>query len=47
MFTPGFKFFFGVSMGLVTAAVVYGYSTGGDHLGPLGGVDRSDGQIGP
>jgi len=35
MFTPGFKFFFGVAMGLVTAAVVYGYSTGGSHVGPL------------
>ncbi len=35
MFTPGFKFFFGIAMGLITAAVVYGYSTGGDHVGPL------------
>ncbi len=35
MFTPGFKFFFGVSMSLVTAAIVFGYSTGGDHVGPL------------
>lgn len=35
MFSTGFKFFFGVGMALATGAVFYGYTTGGDHLGPL------------
>ena len=35
MFTTGFKFFFGLALALVSGAVVYGYSTGGNHLGPL------------
>lgn len=35
MFSTGFKFFFGIGMALVTGAVFYGYTTGGDHLGPL------------
>jgi hypothetical protein len=35
MFTTGFKFFFGIGVALVTAAVLYGYTTGGNHMGPL------------
>lgn len=35
MFTTGFKFFFGIGMTLATAAVLYGYTTGGNHMGPL------------
>jgi hypothetical protein len=35
MFTTGFKFYFGVGIALVTAGVVYGYTTGGNHMGPL------------
>ena len=35
MFTTGFKFFFGIGLALATGAVFYGYTTGGNHLGPL------------
>lgn len=35
MFTTGFKYFFGLAMALLLAAVVYGYSTGGDIVGPI------------
>ena len=35
MFTTGFKFFFGIGVALSTAAVVYGYTTGGNHMGPI------------
>ena len=35
MFTTGFKFFFGLGMALAGAAVFYGYTTGGNHMGPL------------
>ncbi len=35
MFTTGFKFFFGLSAAFCTAALVYGYTTGGNHVGPL------------
>ncbi len=35
MFTTGFKFFYGLGSALMAAAVVYGYTTGGDGLGPL------------
>lgn len=35
MFTTGFKFFFGLATALVLGAVVYGYSTGGEHVGPI------------
>lgn len=35
MFTTGFKFFFGLAVALVLSAVVYGYATGGEHVGPL------------
>ncbi len=35
MFTTGFKFFFGLFAALAVAAVVYGYSTGGDVVGPV------------
>ncbi len=35
MFTTGFKFFFGIGVALSTAAVLYGYTTGGNHVGPL------------
>lgn len=35
MFTTGFKYFFGIGVALVTAGVVYGYTSGGNHMGPL------------
>jgi len=35
MFTTGFKFFFGLSLALTVGAITYGYSTGGEHVGPL------------
>jgi hypothetical protein len=35
LFTTGFKFFFGIGVALSTAAVLYGYTTGGNHVGPL------------
>lgn len=35
MFTTGFKFFFGLCLALAAAAVVYGYTTGGTHVGPI------------
>lgn len=35
MFTTGFKFFFGMFAILTAAAVVYGYSSGGGHVGPI------------
>ncbi len=35
MFTTGFKFFFGLSSAFTAAALVYGYTTGGNHVGPL------------
>ncbi|MCY4068580.1 MAG: hypothetical protein OXE79_05680 [Acidimicrobiaceae bacterium] len=35
MFTTGFKLFFGLFGAFVLAALAYGYSTGGDGVGPL------------
>lgn len=35
MFTTGFKFFFGLALALMGAAVVVGYATGGGHVGPV------------
>lgn len=35
MFTTGFKFFFGTAMVLAVAAVIYGYASGGDTIGPI------------
>ena len=35
MFTTGFKLFFGISVTLTGAAVVYGYTSGGTHIGPV------------
>ncbi|MDW3220026.1 MAG: hypothetical protein R8F63_15535 [Acidimicrobiales bacterium] len=35
MFTTGFKFFFGIGVGLVTAAMLYGYTSGGNWTGPI------------
>ena len=35
MFTTGFKFFFGLFAAFCVAALVYGYTTGGDHVGPI------------
>ncbi|GJM36752.1 MAG: hypothetical protein DHS20C19_01190 [Acidimicrobiales bacterium] len=35
MFTTGFKFFFGIGVGLVTAAMLYGYTSGGNWTGPV------------
>jgi hypothetical protein len=35
MLTTGFKLFMGYCIGALLAAAVYGYTTGGNHLGPL------------
>ena len=35
MFTTGFKFFFGLATALAAAAIVYGYTSGGNHVGPI------------
>ena len=35
MFTTGFKFFFGLFVAFCAAALVYGYTTGGNHVGPI------------
>ena len=35
MFTSGFKFFFGIGVALATAGVLYGYTSGGNHVGPI------------
>ena len=35
MFTTGFKFFFGLFTAFCAAALVYGYTTGGNHVGPI------------
>ena len=35
MFTTGFKFFFGMFAAFTAAALVYGYASGGDVVGPL------------
>lgn len=35
MLTTGFKLYVGYFVGAVAAAVVFGYTTGGNHLGPL------------
>lgn len=35
MFTTGFKFYFGLSLALAATAIVYGYTTGGTHVGPI------------
>jgi len=35
MFTTGFKFYFGLGVALVTAGVLYGYTSGGNHVGPI------------
>lgn len=35
MFTTGFKLFFGLFAAFTSAALVYGYTTGGNHVGPI------------
>jgi hypothetical protein len=35
MLTTGFKLFMGYCIGALLAAAVYGYTTGGSHMGPL------------
>ena len=35
MFTTGFKFFFGLFVAFLSSAVVYGYTSGGNHVGPI------------
>ena len=35
MLTTGFKLFFGFFLAAATAAVLFGYTSGGSHLGPL------------
>ena len=35
MFTAGFKLFFGLFAAFAAAALAYGYTTGGNHVGPV------------
>lgn len=35
MFTTGFKFFFGLFLAFLSSAVLYGYTSGGNHVGPI------------
>jgi hypothetical protein len=35
MLTTGFKLFFGLSVAAIVSAIVFGYSSGGNHLGPV------------
>jgi len=35
LFTTGFKYYFGLSLVLAFAAIVYGYVSGGDNVGPI------------
>ncbi len=35
MLTPGFKLFFGMFAAFTAAALVYGYASGGSHVGPI------------
>jgi hypothetical protein len=35
MLTTGFKLFMGYCLGALLTAAVYGYTTGGNHMGPL------------
>lgn len=35
MLTTGFKYFFGVCLAAVFAAVLFGYTSGGNHVGPV------------
>jgi hypothetical protein len=35
MLTTGFKFFFGFAVAAITAAILFGYTTGGSNIGPL------------
>jgi hypothetical protein len=48
MLTTGFKLFFGFFLAALTAAVLFGYTSGGNHLGPVtagykGGVGNQAG----
>ncbi len=50
MFTTGFKYFFGISLTLALTAIVYGYVSGGDNVGPLslgwkGGIGDHTGYV--
>ena len=35
MITTGFKFYFGLAAAFFVGAIAWGYSTGGEHVGPL------------
>ncbi len=35
MLTTGFKLYFGMALGALVAAITFGYTTGGNHTGPL------------
>lgn len=35
MLTTGFKFYFGMAVAAVTAAILFGYTTGGNNTGPI------------
>jgi hypothetical protein len=50
MFTTSFKLYFGMAIGALVAAVTFGYTTGGNHTGPIslgwkGGVGNHVGYI--
>jgi MFS family permease len=50
MFTTSFKLYFGMALGALVAAVTFGYTTGGSHVGPpslgwKGGVGNHVGYI--
>ena len=50
MFTTSFKLYFGMAVGALVAAVTFGYTTGGNHTGPLslgwkGGVGNHVGYV--
>jgi hypothetical protein len=50
MFTTSFKLYFGMAIGALIAAVTFGYTTGGNHTGPIslgwkGGVGNHVGYV--
>jgi MFS family permease len=50
MFTTSFKLYFGMAIGALVAAITFGYTTGGNHTGPLslgwkGGVGNHVGYV--
>lgn len=50
MFTTSFKLYFGMAVGALVAAITFGYTTGGNHTGPIslgwkGGVGNHVGYV--